>query len=94
MQSQRRRQRVVPLGLRVFAPLWGLCLWWATAVGAGANAAEAIGVGYFDLVVEPYPSDHRAVVATLELKKEADTPPPTKTVDLPNIQLVKMKPYA
>jgi endonuclease/exonuclease/phosphatase family metal-dependent hydrolase len=64
--------------------------------GVSVRQCEIVGEGKesANLVVQPYPSDHRAVVATLELETMAVSPEPMKTVKLPEIKPVKMKPYA
>ncbi len=47
-----------------------------------------------DLVIDPYPSDHRAVVATAQLTPLGSSRIPMKGVALPNVQPAKLKPYA
>ena len=54
----------------------------------GENATNA------DVVVQPYPSDHRAVVATFEWTPDAKAPMPMKSVSLPAMKPVELKPFA
>lgn len=49
---------------------------------------------FADLVMESYPSDHRAVVATIELGPPSLTNPAMKRVDLPRVPKLELKPYS
>lgn len=55
--------------------------------GVGVTQCAIVGESkeYADVVVWPYPSDHRAVVATLELENRSNQPVPRKTVKLPKL---------
>jgi endonuclease/exonuclease/phosphatase family metal-dependent hydrolase len=68
--------------------------------GKGVEALKCAVVGESsanaDIVVTPYPSDHRSVVATFEVGDAAASVsvPPMKSVALPKLDPVPLKPYA
>lgn len=64
--------------------------------GIKVQQCEVVGERkeFADLVMESYPSDHRAVVATVELAPSSAVNSAMKRVELPRVAKLQLKPYS